>query len=291
MAESGLVPSEQRAGVRASLGGRLAKVCAPFGCHQPAVQEAARALEEAIYARTRGRRRLYMELAAYAHRYSDAPTGLFPDDLAGVAIVRALAPAAAAKYIVDSSKERPPVPPRERILRLFVGILAKQRDVPRGLVLDKAAALEKECYNTVVRRCKAAEDPPLRNWESPAFRDLYGDRCGAVAVLLDPESATNRTYNTRTAEDLLLGALSPRRLGAMSTQEACPQATEAEREEIAKRSAQKVVEKESSLFKCPFCGERRSTYRSVQTRALDEAGSFACLCRNERCGRRFTGHS
>ena len=63
----------------------------------------------------------------------------------------------------------------------------------------------------------------------------------------------------------------------------------AERAEIAARSAQRVVAKESAIFACPHCKERRCTYTEVQRRSLDEPPDYICVCLNERCRRQFTG--
>ena len=70
--------------------------------------------------------------------------------------------------------------------------------------------------------------------------------------------------------------------------ELCPQATAVERAEIQKRAVQKVEEKVSELFRCPHCGARRSTYREVQRRGLDEPPDYLCFC--QACKRRFNGH-
>ena len=61
----------------------------------------------------------------------------------------------------------------------------------------------------------------------------------------------------------------------------------AERAEIASRSAQRIIEKESALFRCPHCGARRCSYIEVQRRSLDEAPDYICKCL--ACNHKVTG--
>jgi DNA-directed RNA polymerase subunit M/transcription elongation factor TFIIS len=88
---------------------------------------------------------------------------------------------------------------------------------------------------------------------------------------------------------LLDGTIKPEALGDMTSEALCPQATAAERADIAKRATQRVETKESTLFRCPHCGERRCSYQQVQRRSLDESPDYLCMCLS--CNRRFNGRS
>ena len=157
----------------------------------------------------------------------------------------------------------------------------------RGLAIEHARAVEVSCYNTTVAICQAAEEPPLRSWTNPVFLDVYSTRCGAIAGLLDLKSAACRAYGAEIASALASGQLDPAEIGSMSESDLCPKATAAERRTIAARADQKVDEKESTMFMCPFCHARSCTYSQIQCRSLDEAPDYKCCCL--KCGRRFTG--
>jgi DNA-directed RNA polymerase subunit M/transcription elongation factor TFIIS len=228
-------------------------------------------------------------------------TGPFPDDvLALMYFSRRLT----ANELIERCLAPPEeLEPRETIRRLFVKTLMQASPIlahDRNRALELARAIEVSCFNASVRASKESEEPPRRQWDSPAFVDIYSTRCGTIAMLLNPSSSSCRAYGGDNLVQRLLGAegvpplgaegvppLSPEALGSLSEKELCPEATVQERAEIAKRSEQKVVEKESNLFRCTHCGERRCTYVEVQRRSLDEAPDYMCYCLS--CSRRFTG--
>ena len=212
--------------------------------------------------------------------------GPFPDDIMGRMLMRGAMTADA--LIAASLTETPPPDPREQMRRLFVQTLvAAGHGSDRELALAVARDIEVSCYNAAVRASKESEDPPRRQWDSAAFIDIYGTRCGTIAGLLDPQSSACRAYGATLAPRLFDGTISPGALGDMSAKDLCPQATVTERAEIARRAVQKVQIKESTLFSCTHCHERRCTYQEVQRRSLDEAPDYLCLCLS--CNRRFTG--
>lgn len=155
-------------------------------------------------------------------------------------------------------------------------------------VAADALAAEASCYKAAIRASRESADPPLRSWDSGPFVDIYSTRCGAVFSALDPESSSCREYGPVLYKQILSKAVSIADIGRLSEREMCPPATERERAEIATRSAQHVVEKESTLFKCPHCHARRCTYYEKQVRSLDEPPDYFCICL--ACHRRFKGH-
>jgi len=216
--------------------------------------------------------------------------GPYPDDVLGLMYLRG--DLAADALVAASLKEAPPPDPRETVRRMFVRTLMSALEsyaLDRELALETARDIEVSCYNAAVRTSKESEDPPRRQWDSPAFVDIYGTRCGTINGLLDPSSSACRAYGATLVTRLFDGAATPATLGDMTSKELCPQATAAERAEIDKRAVQKVQMKESTLFRCPHCNERRCTYQEVQRRSLDEAPDYLCRCLS--CNRRFTGRS
>lgn len=273
--------------------GRVAAGSDPVAAKSDPVS--ASRLEQAIYddslaAEPAQRRTAYSESLRNVMAGLAYQIGPFPDDLVAD---RFLAGKLTAAQVVEIVRE-PPAEPDERevVRRLFVRTLlraAPEYQADRARTLETARAIESSCYNAVVRAIKNSEEPTRRNWDSPQFADIYSTRCGAVATLLDPDSSACRAYGATLVPRLLAGTLAPEDLGGMSSRELCPDAMAAERAQIAARTSQRVVEKESIMFRCPHCGARRCTYREVQNRSLDEAPDYRCKCLN--CDREFVGRS
>jgi predicted RNA-binding Zn-ribbon protein involved in translation (DUF1610 family) len=238
--------------------------------------------------RPAGAQTAYSTLALRVRQLLPKPLGPFPDDIAALQLHRGAA--SAASLIALTSAPLPDPDPREVIRRMFVRSLMfadRAYATQRELALETAQAIEVSCFNAVVRDSKRSEDPPRRQWDSDAFVGLYSGRCSTVNDLLDPESASCRAYGPQIVARLLSGALSPGALGDARAAALCPEATAAERAQIAQRIEQKVVKKTSALFRCPRCGARNSTYREVHTRGLDEAADIHCTC--VECGLSFRG--
>lgn len=291
-----------REGMRAILATELERALAPLGAealaqYGPACEAGAAALEGAAYdAAARGARAPsrpdYADTLRRVKLYLPAQEGPYPDDVAALAFLSGRASAGAT--VQNSLAPPEPPTPREIIRRLFVRTLMAadaRYGADRAKALEDASKIETSCYNAAVRLSKESEEPPRRQWDSPPFVDVYSSRCGAICRLLDPGSSACRAYGPGLALRLLGGELAPEALGDLSEKELCPQASAAERAEIAERSQQKVIEKESNLFKCPHCGERRSTYQEIQRKSLDEGSDYLCRCLNRKCRRRFTGRS
>jgi DNA-directed RNA polymerase subunit M/transcription elongation factor TFIIS len=153
----------------------------------------------------------------------------------------------------------------------------------QGSLADVARRLERGCYNRALELCKESADNHKRRWDSVMFlADL--DCEGRVAAHL---AAGGGPSLPPALAKILAGEWHPQALGAMTADQLCPQAGEAERSLIGRRSLQKVDEKVSSLFSCPQCRARRCTYRQVQIGAADEPSTFMCTCLS--CGANFEG--
>ena len=248
----------------------------------------------------RGLRSAYAHIVQAAKVSLRSQVGPFPDDVLALMFLRG---ALTADELVSRVMNPEPEPgPRVIVRRMFVRTLltaaatvaATDTATPRptnSAILEMAREIEVSCYNAAVRASKEAEDPPRRQWDSPAFVDIYGSRCGTINCLLDPFSAPSAAYGATLAPRLFSAEVTPAALGMMTSKELCPAATAAERAEIANRTAQKVEMKESTLFRCPHCGARRCEYQEVQRRSLDEAPDYLCRCLAEGCKRRFKGRS
>lgn len=216
--------------------------------------------------------------------------GPFPDDILGIMFIKKII--SADELILISLKTVDIIDSREIIRRMFISTLINsdtQFNISRKLTLEIARKIELSCYNASVRISKESEDPPRRQWNSPPFVDIYSTRCGIINGMLDNNSMVCRAYGINIINKIIDKTIRPEDLGNMTSMDLCPSATIAEKDEIAKRVVQKVKLKESTLFQCPSCKERRCSYQEVQLRSLDEAPDYRCLCLN--CNKQFTGHS
>lgn len=218
------------------------------------------------------------------------------DTLAAALLKGEISPARAADPEVYQAHQYITV--RPRMQGKLCGILAAAAKTSHPRLADPEAfpggcqamakSIEKGVYNRAVRHCEESEDGYERSWSCPMFVAIYSARLGAVFANLDPQSAVARTTGGFWLLDRLAEKdLSPDQLGGLSEAELCPPASAACRLQIELRQSQKVTEKESTMFRCPRCKERRHTYRSVQIGSGDEASTFMCTCLN--CGENFEG--
>lgn len=258
-----------------------------------AIQKLAAEIESRIYTARhavpgKGLPPDYAKNAAAVNTALRTQFGVYPDDICALACLDGrMTPPELYKLAMAGI---PPPTTRETTLRMFVRTLMsadRHWREQRESALAAAQAIETSCYNAAIRQSKESDEPTRRQWSSPAFVDIYSCRCGVINSLLDPMSTSCREYGPQLASRLLSGDLAPESLGDLKERDLCPAATAAERAEIASRSMQTVAEKESNLFRCPHCKERRCTYREVQRRGLDEPPDYRCMCL--ACGRRFAG--
>jgi DNA-directed RNA polymerase subunit M/transcription elongation factor TFIIS len=229
---------------------------------------------------------LYMTQIADLTTLLPSQIGKFPDETAGIMLLKKAIPIGDMFTRQTAAAANPDA--RETGRRLFVRALnAGAPELGRARIQEMATAIEVSCYNAAVQISKESSDPPRRSWDSPSFVDIYSTRCGAVYCALDPSSASCASYGPQLLPRILSGEVAIASVGDMSERNMCPPATAEERAEIAMRSAQRVVEKESTLFSCPHCKARRCTYIEVQRRSLDEAPDYICRCL--ACNRKFTG--
>lgn len=225
---------------------------------------------------------VYVQIAAAdALRALEAPCGPYPDETLAVRLfLGEVSPVAAAADDVLHALQAET--PKQVCVRLLLGALLKNpvlaTDRPRALAM--AAAVEASCYRAVIRQCKETESPFRRCWESEQFVAQYSGRVGTVFAHIDPDGSVCRAYGSDLLSRLLAGTTDPKDVGSLSAAQLCPEATENEKSEIALRSQQKVETKHSELFTCPVkgCGARKTTYREVHTRSLDEPSDVHIQC-------------
>lgn len=228
-----------------------------------------------------------------------------------IALAAAQRTAAAPRARRPAAPRAPPPPanPRGDLRAAFAATLgrcaaadpARYTQAPAlEVVAAAAAALETACYNATVTACIHAEDPPRRQWDSPAFVDVYSARCGVVLSALDPDGPCAAFESCKGLAQRLLDTahgrpqqISPAALalatslGARSAAELCPEALANERAEIEQRLAQHIEVSVDTRFPCPHCHARRCTVVEVQRRSADEGRDIDCTCLE--CGLPFRG--
>jgi transcription elongation factor S-II len=192
--------------------------------------------------------------------------------------------------INDYKKQNPQVNPRFTIIKSFTTLLINnnigfEKNLKETLKIAKT--IEKSCYNAIIDKSKNSENPPCRKWTSIVFLEMYSNKCGMIYNLLDITSNTYNIYKPRLVYDILEKKIDLTTIGFIPEKILCSQSIIKEKEEIEIRSEQYVKEKESNLFRCPKCKQRKITYKEVQLRALDEAPDYICRCLN--CGHTFKG--
>lgn len=211
--------------------------------------------------------------------------GYFPDDLL---ILKYISNSITVEEILNYTNKEDD--PRKVIKKLFTTLLYNSDPYftnNKELTLKIAKKIEKSCFNNVINTCKKSDNPPCRQWSHNLFQDIYSNKCGSIYNLLNPKSRTCKLYGSTLLTSIINNTIDLDTIADKSEKDLCPQSVQKERDEIALRSEQHVVEKESNLFKCPNCKERKVTYREVQLRALDEAPDYLCVCLN--CRHRFKG--
>ncbi|XP_050722119.1 transcription elongation factor S-II-like [Eriocheir sinensis] len=96
--------------------------------------------------------------------------------------------------------------------------------------------------------------------------------------------------NPQLRENVLRGAISPKRLATMSSEEMASAEMKALREKFTKEAIddhQLAVAQgtKTDLLKCGKCGQRNCTYNQMQTRSSDEPMTTFVLCNH--CGNRW----
>lgn len=140
---------------------------------------------------------------------------------------------------------------------------------------SRSKIIEQSCYNATIEKSKTSEDLICRRWDT-IFRVIYEERCKTILELINPDSLTCQTFGT-FIDASILSINDLYQIGYKSAHDLYPISFKKEDEMLAKRLNQKIVLKTSSLFPCPKC-KGPSTFEEKQTRGLDEATDFYCIC-------------
>lgn len=129
-------------------------------------------------------------------------------------------------------------------------------------------------------------------WDDKDFMDIYHCVNFELLINMDPESSINIKFPKNTYEkgSYLLNKISEmspescQEIAGWSSADLNPEVNRSIREEQNERRQQKVEEKESTAYTCKRCKGKRTHFRKVQTRSLDEGYTIIFTCLEPGCG-------
>ena len=165
-----------------------------------------------------------------------------------------------------------------------------RREAVLALLIDKSGLPEEDVrnieigiYNWALVKCD--EKKIVKNWKSPRFVNIYGEKARSIICNLDP---TSYVGNARLVERIRDKEFQPHELSDMKPENVYPEMwREAVETYINKteHSYEKSDMTMTDLFKCGKCKNRKVSYIEKQVRSADEATSIFCIC--TVCGHRW----
>ena len=150
-------------------------------------------------------------------------------------------------------------------------------------VKDDIRTLEKGIFEAAFQY--AQKNYIARNWNTPAFREVYRQIVRSILSNLHPESPVK---NTRLLSRVQDGEFTLYDIPFMSSYEMFPERWFALKDKLLQRE-QKILEGNKSRatdqFKCRRCQKRECTYYELQTRSADEPMTIFITCLN--CGKEW----
>jgi transcription elongation factor S-II len=160
-------------------------------------------------------------------------------------------------------------------VKLFEVITRKELDQTE---LQKTANnIEVGVYNYAIK--EATQLNTTKQWDNPAFQQLYTDRLRTIYLNLK---------NTKFVERIISGELTPQELAYMTHQEMDPAHWKEQIDAKMKRDASKYterVEATTDMFTCKKCHSKKCSYYELQTRSADEPTTIFVTCQD--CGKHW----
>jgi DNA-directed RNA polymerase subunit M/transcription elongation factor TFIIS len=152
------------------------------------------------------------------------------------------------------------------------------RDLPWEEQTILAANLEIGCYNDSVRYCNERDIESI--WKNSNFKHIYEIRIRKVLTNIDANSTVNNGEIPPIIDKLLSKEIAADMLGSMSAIDINPHHSENERLFIESYTPEKIIYKESTLYKCQYCGCNRVRTSYKHTRGGDEPEDIYVFCTN-----------
>lgn len=146
--------------------------------------------------------------------------------------------------------------------------------------INIAIEIERGCFGSVIDKCKLSPEAYVRDWENNNFVNMYSSRCAIILSKIEK--------NSFMIKKLISGEWKSGDIGYKTADELDPESSAETKELIEKRRQIKVIQKESNMYKCPKCGQRKHTPPfGKQTRSLDEEQTQFVTCLVSQCGHKF----
>jgi DNA-directed RNA polymerase subunit M/transcription elongation factor TFIIS len=183
-------------------------------------------------------------------------------------------------------------------------------ELPRVAQDSLVKLLEISCNNATYDRCVMRNIPQI--WDD-RYIEIYSGIGYNLKINLDIGSSVNRGVSRDVSSylasrlvawmtsryvriagriwdsdipwDLILSyipSINPRMCAYLDGLEINPSRSQKYLDEISLREQQKIDKKFTTQYPCPQCGVRRATFKSVQSRGLDEDNTLYILC--DSCG-------
>lgn len=143
--------------------------------------------------------------------------------------------------------------------------------------------MERGCFEKTIDSC--IRDGVDRRWKEKRFKERYSTECYYVLSNLNLVGLASSHY---LLDQILQGNIDPSHVAKMSSYDLCPDASQAERDEIDLRRNIKVDIKVSRAYTCAKCGKNETSIRKFQGHASDEDNSLSIKCMG--CGHIWRKH-
>ena len=188
--------------------------------------------------------------------------------------------------------------------------------LPEEYLVRTSKHIERGCHNAAIDKADERNIP--KYWDDEEFIDQYSNMGYLVKMNVDITSPVlqnrpdeikfyliTKVYNYALGQYLFnnwknipmlsklneasiqyvleyLPTVDPEALGYMTSTEMNPKISEPIINEIKLRENEKMKVKYSTMYKCPRCFERKTTFNEVQKRRGDEGGTLQITCKE--CG-------
>ena len=166
----------------------------------------------------------------------------------------------------------------QQITTIRQNIRNKIKDIIHCSEFKVAANIEIGVYNYALK--EAGQRNIMKQWENPAFQQLYMDRLRSIYL--------NLKNNQKLVDRIVHGELLPKEVAYMTHQEMDPEHWKEHIDAKMKRDASKYtsrVEATTDMFTCKKCHSKRCSYYEMQTRSADEPTTIFVTCQD--CGKHW----
>jgi len=144
--------------------------------------------------------------------------------------------------------------------------------------------IEQSCFDRALVLAKKRNIPV--SWSNEIFIMIYTNIIHNIQFnLIYSPSIAGSEY---LVQNIIEGRINATNIGNMTPRELRPLSSKHIHDEIELRKQQTIVKKYSSQYRCPKCGERKTTEVEKQIRCSDEGSTVFITCEMPKCGNTWT---